>query len=57
MQQIVVIKNKKFLIHSVLKLSTTVNILGFWEVSEGKWSAHVQSVTLSHQEWDNLNVK
>jgi hypothetical protein len=52
-QQVVIIKGKKFLIHSILKLSTKYNILGFWETPKG-WSAHVDAVELSHQEWEQI---
>lgn len=52
-KQIVTINGKRFLVQSVLKLSTKYNILGFWETSSG-WSKHVQSVEMSLTEWTQI---
>jgi hypothetical protein len=53
-KKIIKIKDKNFLITSVLKMKVNYNILGFWEVSSGTWAKHVSCIELPHKEFENL---
>ncbi len=52
-KKIVLIKGKKFLIQSELKLSKKVQLLGFYQTPTG-WSKHVIAVDLTFDEYNNL---
>ena len=48
------IEGKFFLVQSELKLSTKMNIIGFWSNDGKTWAKHVSSVDLSMDEYSQL---
>lgn len=55
--QIALIDDKKFLITSVLFLSKSVNLLGFYFNENKKtWNNHVSSINLTIEQYQNLKL-
>ena len=49
------IKDKIFLVQSELKLSKSIQLLGFWKTPQG-WSKHVVAIDLSTKEYQELEI-